>query len=285
MSQYLIDVHAHLYPSSFPNTPIEEILLRAKAANVKSIVNVSETVEDAKKILELKNDASLSDSLREIIEPCAGLHPVQPVGSMSLISTDQANSMLEFIRKKSAELIGIGEVGLDFTPHVLQNAIDSNPNLNLSTEELKKIQRQVFAQQIALSLQFDLPLNVHSRSAGHYALDCLRDYGARKVVMHAFDGQVKYAKKGVEMGFFFSIPPSIIRSPQKQRLVAEIPLSNLLLETDSPALGPEKGVDNEPNSIIISASEISKIKQISFEEVYQTTANAHRLFTRIANHY
>ncbi|CAI2183772.1 1787_t:CDS:2 [Funneliformis geosporum] len=265
MYQYLIDVHAHLYPSSFPNTPIEEILLRAKAANVKSIINVSETVEDAKNILELKNDASLSDSLREMIEPCAGLHPVQPVGTMSLISIDQANSMLEFIRKKSTELIGI--VGLDFTPHVLQNAINSNPKLNLSTEELKNIQRQVFAQQIALSLQFDLPLNVHSRSAGYHALDCLRDYGARKVVMHAFDGQVKYAKRGVEMGFFFSIPPSIIRSPQKQKLVAEIPLSNLLLETDSPALGPEKGVDNEPNSIIISASEISKIKQISIEEV------------------
>lgn len=90
---------------------------------------------------------------------------------------------------------------MDFTPHVLKNAIDSNPNLNLSTEELKNIQRQVLARHIALSIQLDLPLNVHSRSAGHHTLDCLRDYGARKVVMHAFDGQLKYARKGIEMGY------------------------------------------------------------------------------------
>src|SRR3954447_4234714 len=80
MPQHLIDVHAHVYPSSFPNTPIEEILLRAKVANVHSIITVSETLEDAKSILRLKNE-TLSDSLREMIEPCAGLHPVQPIGA------------------------------------------------------------------------------------------------------------------------------------------------------------------------------------------------------------
>lgn len=89
---------------------------------------------------------------------------------------------------------------MDFTPHVLDNAISAYPELKLTEEDLKGVQRDIFIRQIALSLQFDLPLNVHSRSAGHYVLDCLRDYGARKVVMHAFNGQIKYAKKGVEMG-------------------------------------------------------------------------------------
>jgi Tat protein secretion system quality control protein TatD with DNase activity len=109
MPQYLIDVHAHVYPSSFPNTPIGEILLRAKTANVQSIITVSETLEDAQSILDLRNETSLSESLREMIEPCAGMHPVQPAGAMSLVSIDQADSMLEFIQEKSTELVGIGE--------------------------------------------------------------------------------------------------------------------------------------------------------------------------------
>ncbi|CAJ0892158.1 11821_t:CDS:2, partial [Entrophospora sp. SA101] len=140
--------------------------------------------------------------------------------------------------------------GLDFTPHVLKNAIKSYPELRLDEESLKKVQRDVLARQIALSLETSLPLNVHSRSAGHYVIDCLKDYGARNVVLHAFDGQVKYAKA-----------------------VEALPLSNLLLETDSPALGPVRGVDNEPNSIVVSAKEIAKIKNLSVEEVKHILQN------------
>ncbi|RIB23805.1 putative deoxyribonuclease TATDN3-like protein [Gigaspora rosea] len=282
MDGHIVDVHAHLYPSSFPTTPIEQILTRAKAVNVSSIITVPETLEDAQSIFELKNDLTLSNSLRDMIEPCAGLHPVTPQGAMSLIRVDQADSILQFIKDKSTELVGIGEVGLDFSPRIMNNAIAAYPDLKLDAEDLKNVQRTVLARHIDLSLQFDLPLNVHSRSAGHHTLDCLRDYGARKVVMHAFDGRIQYANKGVEMGFFFSIPPSIVRSPQKQKLVAAIPLSNLLLETDSPALGPEQGVDNEPDSIVISATEIAKVKKIDVSDVIrQTTENAYKLFPKI----
>ncbi|CAH1757115.1 22200_t:CDS:2 [Entrophospora sp. SA101] len=264
-----IDVHAHVYPASFPNTPIDQILIRARVANVSSIVCVSETIEDARSILKLKHgdDSKLSASYRQMIEPCAGLHPVDPFGAKSVVKLEQVEPIINFIKEKSFELVGIGEVGLDFTPHVLKNAIKSYPELRLDEESLKKVQRDVLARQIALSLETSLPLNVHSRSAGHYVIDCLKDYGARNVVLHAFDGQVKYAKAGVEMGFYFSIPPSIIRSTNKKKLVEALPLSNLLLETDSPALGPVRGVDNEPNSIVVSAKEIAKIKNLSVEEV------------------
>ncbi|CAG8525472.1 7228_t:CDS:2, partial [Acaulospora morrowiae] len=263
MKNCMIDVHAHFYPSSFSDKQIDQILVRAQTANVSSIVSVPETLEDAQCILALKNDPSIPDALRYMIEPCAGLHPAYE--AKSLVKVEQVDSVLEFIKDKSFELVGV--VGLDFTPHVLNNAISAHPELKLTTEGLKNIQREVFVRQIAVALQLDLPLNVHSRSAGHYVLDCLRNCGARKVVMHAFNGQLKYAIKGVEMGFYFSIPPEIVRMPQKQKLVAGLPLSNLLLESDSPVLGPEKGVDNEPNSIQVSAEEIARIKQIGVDEV------------------
>lgn len=63
------------------------------------------------------------------------------------------------------------------------------------------------------------------------------------------------------------MPPSIVRSPEKQALVAALPLSHLLLESDSPALGPEKGVDNEPANIALAAAEIARIKNVPLQQV------------------
>lgn len=67
--------------------------------------------------------------------------------------------------------------------------------------------------------------------------------------------------------YYFSVAPIVVRSPQKQTLVKNVPLSNLLLESDAPALGPEKGVDNEPANLIMAAREIARIKDISIDQV------------------
>ncbi|XP_047560744.1 putative deoxyribonuclease TATDN3 isoform X8 [Lutra lutra] len=185
------------------------------------------------------------------VVPCLGVHPVQGVspGDQRCVTS---------------------KVGLDFSPRFA------------GTDEQKEEQRQVLIRQVQLAKRLNLPLNVHSRSAGRPTISLLNEQGADKVLLHAFDGRPSVAMEGVKAGYFFSIPPSIIRSGQKQKLVKQLPLTSICLETDSPALGPEKQGRNEPQNISISAEYIAQVKGIPVEEVIEvTTQNALRLFPRL----
>jgi TatD DNase family protein len=99
------------------------------------------------------------------------------------------------------------------------------------------------------------------------------------VQLHAFDGKAGSAMPAVEAGYFFSIPPSVVRSRQKQKLVRLLPLSCLLLETDSPALGPIPGERNEPANILLAVDAIADIKGLRREAVIEACAvNTRRLY-------
>ena len=122
-------------------------------------------------------------------------------------------------------------------------------------------------------------MNVHSRSAGRQAVALLLECGALKVQLHAFDGKASAALPAVEAGYFFSIPPSIVRSRQKQKLVKRLPLSCLLVETDSPVLGPSPNERNEPANIMISIKAIAELKAVDEAEVIEAvTENTKKLY-------
>ena len=85
---------------------------------------------------------------------------------------------------------------------------------------------------MTLSNELDLPLNVHSRSWGRHTIAFLRERGARRVLMHAFDGRAVAALEGVQTGYFFSIPPSVVRSAQKQKLAEAQAVLESVFTTD-----------------------------------------------------
>lgn len=251
----IIDTHAHLADAEF-DADLPEVLERARKAGVRAVVTVSEAFEDATKILQLAE-------LHPEIKPAAGLYP-------TIIDLDKCEKIEKFIRNNYRRLFAVGEVGLDYW--------------KVKDEEDRELQREIFGRMIALSLETGLPLNVHSRSAGRYAISCLLEMGAEKVQLHAFDGKASSAMPAVEAGYFFSIPPSIIRSIQKQKLVRQLPLEHLLVETDSPVLGPEKSERNEPANAIVSLKAVADLKGVSMDEVEAVVfENTIRLYGDLCN--
>uniref|UniRef100_A0A8C5VWS8 TatD DNase domain containing 3 n=1 Tax=Microcebus murinus TaxID=30608 RepID=A0A8C5VWS8_MICMU len=239
----LVDCHCHLSDPDFDHD-LDDVLEKAKKANVVALVAVAEHSGEFEKIIQL------SERYSGFVLPCLGVHPVQ-----GLSLEDQRSVTLK--------------VGLDFSPRFA------------GSDEQKEEQRQVLIRQVQLAKRLNLPLNVHSR-CWRLHINLYVSKGADKVLLHAFDGRPSVAMEGVKAGYFFSIPPSIIRSNQKQKLVKQLPLTSICLETDSPALGPEKQVRNEPQNISISAEYIAQVKGISVEEVIEvTTQNALKLFPKL----
>lgn len=248
----LFDAHAHLAAPDFADD-LPDVLARAESAGLCGVVTVGETLADAERILELA-------ARHPLIKPAAGLFP-------TMADPAAAADVRAWIRRNADRLVAIGEVGLD--------------RWVVKTEAAWRIQENILAEFVALANELDLPLNVHSRSAGRHAIDFLRRGRARRVLMHAFDGKAAAAMEGVEAGYAFSIPPSVVRSPQKQKLVRRLPLESLLLETDSPVLGPDPTLRNEPAHITVACRAVAELKGVSPETVARvTTDNARRLFPR-----
>ncbi len=245
-----VDVHCHLGDEAF-NDDLDEVILRARKAGLVAIITSSLSIEDAQKTL------GILKRYRGFVYRTVGL-------DYTVLEEGLVDEVARYIEQNRNTIIGIGEVGLDYY---------------LVRGEDRRIQRKIFSFWIEYSKGMDLPIIVHSRSAGRYALEMLFEHRAERVLMHAFDGRSSLARRAAERGYYFSIPPSIARSIQKQKLVKALPLENILLETDSPVLAPEKGVRNEPANVRISASWIAKIKGVPLESVVEVTyGNARALF-------
>ncbi len=249
----LVDVHAHLEEKRFEKD-LDEVISRAEETGVKCIVNSGVNPETNRKTL------ALSEKYK-IIKASFGLYPLDSIyekvgdklsdDAPREIKAFDVDEEIRWIEEHKENCWGIGEVGLDY-----QVAPD-----------FKEEQKEVFSKAIELAKRLDKPIIVHSRKAEADAIEMLEESGISPVIMHCFSGKKSLIRKAVELGFFFSVPPVITRLNHFEMLVKEVPIGQLLTETDSPYLSPVAGERNESANVAVTIKRIAELKEMSEEDV------------------
>lgn len=174
---------------------------------------------------------------------------------------------LEELAKKD-RVVAIGETGLDY--YWKHSTLDC--------------QLKAFKKQINLARKLNLPLVIHDREAHQDTLKILAEEAkGLKILLHCFSGDIKMAQLCMERGYYLGIGGVItFNNAKKLRAVVEqVPIENLVLETDSPYLAPHpfRGKPNEPKYISLIAEKVAEIKGISIEKVAKITSiNSKEIF-------
>ncbi len=231
-----IDAHCHIDTQK----NLKELVARARKEGVKIILNNGVNAETNRKTLQL------CEKFPEV-RAALGIYPIDGLK----MSEDEFDKEVEFIRKNKNKIVAIGEVGLD-----------RKENLDNFDE-----QKENFGKMIKLSLELNKPIIVHSRKAEKECIEMLEEMKAKKVIMHCFSGNLKLVERIIRNKWTFTIPASVKHSEHFQLVIKMTPMEQLLCETDSPFLHPDKKFPNEPALVVESYKKISEIKKMSLEDV------------------
>ncbi len=305
----LIDTHAHLYFDQF-QADFDQMIQRTKEAGVTTIINIGVDVETSLKALDQAEKLTTKDFT---VYSAIGIHPHEAHKYQNSAKLTEDIAKLEQIYHQNPQkVVLVGECGLDFFFKGNRDFIPST----LSDDEFKNLQRQLFQAQIDLAKKLNLPLSVHCRddrsqnpsspvtvasyrrrhlisaeagiqkawipdqvgddkSAWNEVLEMVKN---SRGILHCYSGLPETTKKAQTLDFLISFAGNITY-PKNQYLrdaATELPLSKILLETDSPFLSPQssRGQRNEPKSIRKIAILLAQLKNTTLEEIAtQTTQN------------
>ena len=254
----LIDSHAHIDGPQFADDR-EAMLSRAQAAGVSTILAIG-TGPGPEKL-----DAALPYAeAHDWIYTTVGIHPHD--------AKEVTPTHLETLAAlaKHPKVIAWGEIGLDYF-------YDHSP---------RDVQERIFRQQMNLAHTAKLPIIIHCRDAWDDCLRILEDAWKPTGlggILHCFTSTLAHAQKGLDMGFLISFTGNIsYPKAQNIRDVAKaLPLSNILIETDSPYLAPQphRGKRNEPTYVLEVAKALANVRDLELPEIAaQTTGNFRRFF-------
>lgn len=257
----LIDSHAHIDFPQFAEDR-EEMLERARAAGVNTLLAIG-TGPGPEKL-----DAAIPYAEQhEWIYTSVGIHPHEA----KEVTQEHLDQLAVLARHP--KVIAWGEIGLDYF-------YDHSP---------RDIQQRVFRDQMAVAREAKLPIVIHCREAWSDCLEMIeREWKSSGLggILHCFSSTLEDAKRGLDMGFLISFAGNATY-PKAQHLrdvAKNLPLGNILIETDSPYLAPQpyRGKRNEPAYVAEVARTLAIVRNLGIEEVAAATADNFRRFFRLA---
>jgi TatD DNase family protein len=253
-----IDTHCHLDAAEFSG---DADGVRARAASREVVHCVLPAVEVANfgAVRELAHRHADSYAL--------GIHPLC-TGRASRDDLDRLDRAL-IQAKDDPRLVAVGEIGLDFFV----------PGLDAQQQEL------FYREQLSLARRHGLPVILHVRRSADQLLKHLRTAGVSGIA-HAFNGSMQQAQEFVRLGFKLGFGGTVTfeRALQVRRLATQLPLTSLVLETDSPDIPPhwlyctaeqraagQRQLPNEPAQLPRIAQVLADLRGISVDELAQAT--------------
>jgi TatD DNase family protein len=251
----MIDTHCHLYSNEF-EADIDTVMQRAAVAGVDKfyLPGIDSESIDAMLALEERYPGKCIAMM--------GLHPCYVKANYR----EELEIVSDWLSKR--KFAAVGEIGLDYYWDKTFAA------------------EQVFAfkTQMEWSIQYDLPIVIHTRNATQETVELVKQYAPRGLrgIFHCFGGSYETAQEIIRAGFYLGIGGVITyKKAGLAEVLEKIDLQHLVLETDAPYLTPVpfRGKRNESSYLAYIVAKLAEVKNCSVEEVAAiTTANAKKIF-------
>lgn len=252
----MIDTHTHLYSTEF-DADRPEVIKRALDNGVQKFFLPAIDSETHERMLQLEKEYPNN------IYAMMGLHPCSVKRETW---QEELSLVLRYLEMRP--FCAIGEIGID---------------LYWDTSTLD-IQQEAFAQQIDWAIERDIPIVIHSRESFDEVFEIIETKKNDKLrgIFHCFSGNLEQAKRAIDQNFLLGIGGvATFKNGKIDQFLGEIPLENIVLETDSPYLAPtpHRGKRNESSYLSLIAGKLVDIYQKDFQEIDRiTTENAINLF-------
>ena len=248
----LVDTHCHIFNEYYED--IDKVIKSAKDNGIGMLIVNGIDKHSNEEVLRLI-------SKYDIVYGALGIQPE----AVETTTLEDFKFIEEHINDD--KVLAIGEIGLDY-------------HYDIDREK----QKEVFKRQLELAKKYNKPVIVHSRDCIGETYDILKTSGV-KGIMHCYSGSVEMAREFCKIGFYLGIGGIVTfkNAVKLLKVIKEIPLEYIVLETDSPYLSPEpyRGRTNEPANVSVILQRICDIKGLNYNDACDvTTGNVLRLFDK-----